>query len=413
MLLPLDIRCAHCTPAAWLTSTNNFLARTQEKAWSITGIAAAPALKFSVPHPSWTLLPRSHKSTCRSQEKTAVISRQRRCVDGEERNMGRSGSEHSTKFLNFYISVDWSTIKAERLSHNSAISSFESMQALTLACFLVVLFFSASFASPVLTSRFISSTLYNDFIRYTKYSSAVYQPYCPRPLGNTLVEFFSEGGTQAFIARDDSREEIVVSFRGSFTSADAATDLDIFLVPFVSLGISKTFNVHSGFLVAYNRVAAAVLTGVKTQVAKFPKYSVIVTGHSLGGSLAAIGATSLKVSLPKTTIKLYTFGQPRTGDQEFATFVESTVGVDNIFRAVHTFDGVPTIIPRFLGYEHHGTEYWQFQDPGLSGSPSATVRKCIGQEDPTCSDSILSTGINPAHLFYFGQMMAINPSLCY
>ncbi|KAF7375671.1 putative feruloyl esterase A [Mycena sanguinolenta] len=206
----------------------------------------------------------------------------------------------------------------------------------TLAHVFILLFTSSSFASPV-TSRAISSTLYNDFIQYTKYSSAVYQPYCPHPLGNTLVEFFSAGGTQAFIARDDTREEIVVSFRGTFTLQNVATDVDIFLVPFVSLGISKTFNVHSGFLAAYNRIAASVLAGIKAQVAQFPKYSVIVTGHSLGGSLAAIGATSLKVSLPKTTIRLYTFGQPRTGDQEFANFVESTIGVDNIFRAVHTW----------------------------------------------------------------------------
>ena len=27
----------------------------------------------------------------------------------------------------------------------------------------------------------------------------------------------------------------------------------------------------------------------------------------------------------------------------------------------------------------------------------------MGEEDPTCSDSIPSTGINAAHLVYFGQ----------
>ncbi|KAJ7830429.1 Alpha/Beta hydrolase protein [Mycena olivaceomarginata] len=139
-------------------------------------------------------------------------------------------------------------------------------------------------------------------------------------------------------------------------------------------------------------VADPVLAVVKAQVSRFPKYTVIVTGHSLGGSLAALGATSLKIALPKVTIMLYTFGQPRTGDNEFATFVESTLGVDNIFR-----DGVPTIIPRILGYEHHGTEYWQFKDPGLFTSPATTVTKCIGKEDPACSDSIL---------------MAVNPLLC-
>ncbi|KAJ7077763.1 hypothetical protein C8R44DRAFT_755041 [Mycena epipterygia] len=78
--------------------------------------------------------------------------------------------------------------------------------------------------------------------------------------------------------------------------------------------------------------------------------------------------------------------------------VEAKIGVGNIFR-----DGVPTMVPRIFGYEHHVTEFWQFEDPGLFKSPPATVRRCLGREDPTCSDSILSMGINPAHVRYFGQ----------
>lgn len=59
------------------------------------------------------------------------------------------------------------------------------------------------------------------------------------------------------------------------------------------------------------------------------------------------------------------------------------------------------------------------------------VKVCTGEEDPTCSDSILSLGNNLAHLEYFGQSkdwgrfftelartdifspdMALDPSLC-
>ncbi|KAJ7183668.1 alpha/beta-hydrolase [Mycena filopes] len=284
------------------------------------------------------------------------------------------------------------------------------MRALTFAC-LSLDFLLPVFASPLLTSRAVSSSVYDDLVRYTQYSSAAYQLLCPSPLGNTLVQSFS-GGRHGFIARDDTRKEIIVSFRGTFSLADVATDLNILLVPFVSPGVAQPFNVHSGFLNAYNEVAQDVLAAVKSQLAKFPKYSVVVTGHSLGGALAALGAASLKIALPNTAMKLYTFGQPRTGDANFAAFVESTIGSANIFRAVHTWDGVPTMLPRFLGYEHHSTEYWQFKDPGLFTSKPSTVTKCVGEEDPTCSASILSTGINPPHLFYFGQVMAINPLLC-
>ncbi|KAJ7494824.1 Alpha/Beta hydrolase protein [Mycena galericulata] len=279
-----------------------------------------------------------------------------------------------------------------------------------LTCLFFGLLFSTSSAVPV--SRDISSTLYDNLVLYTKYSSAAYQLICPSPLGQTLVQSFSAGDTQGFIAQDDTRQEIVVSFRGTSSIPDAFTDIELILVPFVSPSLTETFKVHQGFLAAYNSVADDVLEAVTAQLAQFPTYSVIVTGHSLGAAIAALSAVSLKAALPSaTTLQLYTFGQPRTGDPQWAAFAESTLGVDNIFRGVHTFDGVPTIIPQALGYEHHATEYWQFEDPLLEAD-TATVKQCVGGEDPTCSDSIPSTGINAAHVFYFGQVMAVNPLLC-
>jgi len=66
--------------------------------------------------------------------------------------------------------------------------------------------------------------------------------------------------------------------------------------------------VHTGFQYAYNVVAATVLKQVKAQVAAYPSYKVIVTGHSLGGAVATFAAISIKSALPSTTLKLYTFG---------------------------------------------------------------------------------------------------------
>ncbi|KAJ7881522.1 hypothetical protein B0H14DRAFT_2340340, partial [Mycena olivaceomarginata] len=75
----------------------------------------------------------------------------------------------------------------------------------------------------------------------------------------------------------DTRQELVVSFRGSISLAESK-DIDVFLVPYVSLGISKSFNVHLAFLAAYNHVVDPLLAVVKAQVSRFPKYTVVVTG---------------------------------------------------------------------------------------------------------------------------------------
>ena len=34
----------------------------------------------------------------------------------------------------------------------------------------------------------IAPGVFEDLVRFTKYSSAAYQAFCPRPLGNTLVQ---------------------------------------------------------------------------------------------------------------------------------------------------------------------------------------------------------------------------------
>lgn len=66
--------------------------------------------------------------------------------------------------------------------------------------------------------------------------------------------------------------------------------------------------VHAGFLDAYNSVASDVLRIVKRQLATYPSYRIVVTGHSLGGAIAALAAISIKAALPRVPLQLYTFG---------------------------------------------------------------------------------------------------------
>ncbi|KAH9961559.1 alpha/beta-hydrolase [Russula dissimulans] len=258
----------------------------------------------------------------------------------------------------------------------------------------------------------ISAATYDELERFARYASAAYQLLCPRPLGNTLVRTFANVVTRVhgFVARDDTRQEIVVAFQGSHELVDIITDGNLVLVPLVSRGIEKnnTASVHAGFLVSYNSVRAVVVDVVREQLRAFPNYRVVIAGHSLGGSLASLAALSVKSNLPSARVRLFTYGQPRTGDAAYANLLETTIGND-IFRGRSLqMHGVPTMIPEFLGYRHHVREYWQFEEP----PNSSTVRRCEGQEDPDCSRSIPSRGINPAHGVYFGQGMCSIPGCC-
>ncbi|THH17678.1 hypothetical protein EW146_g3186 [Bondarzewia mesenterica] len=255
------------------------------------------------------------------------------------------------------------------------------------------------------------------------------------PLFNRFKNILT--GTQGFVGRDDQRKEIVVAFRGSQDLEDFLLDGNLFLVPFASPGIllnsSEPVDAHAGFLSGYNSVAQTVLSEVKSQLNKHKGYSIILTGHSLGGALASIASVSIKSNLPIAGVRLFTFGAVL-----FAFFIVAQLlrgAQDNRERAtkaVHTFDGVPTMVPESLGYRHQyavalvkesfGSSKnlvislpfslkYRTIDSSSSADPS-TVVLCQGPEDPSCSDSIPSSGINLAHAVYFGQIMTTDATLC-
>lgn len=130
----------------------------------------------------------------------------------------------------------------------------------------------------------------------------------------------------------------------------------------------------------------------------------------MGGALASLAAASLHGQ--NFTLTVYTYGQPRTGDQAYADYVDKVFpGANTMFRATHSNDGVPQIPPQSDGYRHHSTEYWESDD----SDTSATTYQCTGQEPQDCNQSEPGygignggIGINLAHLTYFGTSIG-NP----
>ncbi|KAJ8695418.1 hypothetical protein PTI98_008021 [Pleurotus ostreatus] len=274
--------------------------------------------------------------------------------------------------------------------------------------------------STVLQKRAISQQVFDDLVFYFQYASSAYNDVCAQPNGNTLVQRIDQllTDTQGFIVRDDGRKEIVVALRGSTSPTDFLLDNELFLVPFITPGVSPPLGslVHTGFVTAWNSIALQVISIVRAQLNAHPGYSLVTTGHSLGGSLSSLAAISLKQNFPKVPIRMYTYGQPRTFNPISAQFINSQFGA-NAFRSVHTIDGsvqaVTTLslafngifraassISTVLGYRHHGVEYWQNPDPATP----VNVKQCstTNGEDPTCSASIPFLGIGSSHLTYYG-----------
>ncbi|KAJ7159632.1 Alpha/Beta hydrolase protein [Mycena filopes] len=318
-------------------------------------------------------------------------------------------------FLAFFLALLSSTLASPILLNRTALFQVEPAQT----------FFTLS-ARPT-----ISASVYQDFVRYTQYSSLAYYSRCDTPLGNTRV--VSLGGTNGtptgFIARDDVRHEIVVAFRGTLSVEDVVTDIKLRVAPYPAPPGHGDPHVHRGFLNGYNGVATKLEETVKNELTSHPTYTVVVTGHSLGGAYASLAAVALKVHLSttgiNTNIKLYTFGQPRVGNKKFADYAERLLRVENIFRVVHANDAVPTVLigaltkklfpmPHWHNHWHFGTEYWQSASPADGDqAPHSTVVKCSGREDKKCSGKWGLKKLLFIHTRYFGEQMAIgNCDLC-
>jgi hypothetical protein len=183
-----------------------------------------------------------------------------------------------------------------------------------------------------------------------------YYPYYVTPTDTLLSDMAiidsSLGTNRAVVGYERTNSYIIISFRGTSNIMNFIDDFYFPVTSYNKPGCNSCY-VHSGFLSSYNSLSGEVLDHLSQLLIKYPEATILVTGHSLGGTQAVLAALDIK--LAGYTPHLYTYGCPRVGNKNFASFFNSKITEAN-FRAVYLDDPVPNVPTISLTFYHVGTE---------------------------------------------------------
>ena len=133
--------------------------------------------------------------------------------------------------------------------------------------------------------------------------------------------------------------------------------------------LPTNIHVHAGFEGQYLRLRE-INPIIKQQADDFPDYKIICTGHSLGGAMAHLSAADLNDLFNLgDRISIYSYGQPRVGDQGWAEYLATLPFGPRIFRYAIWGDPIVQLPPRIIGYRHSRSQ-WMIESDG-------TVTACV------------------------------------
>lgn len=125
----------------------------------------------------------------------------------------------------------------------------------------------------------------------------------------------ASSGVEVMLSRRslaDGQPFTTVSFCGTERWVDWACNMTLFLANVVDGAQGRA---HAGFLSRWRSVRKKLLAALPRVCAR--DAGLVVTGHSLGGALAALAAPDIALHMPKTNVSLVTFGAPMFADARY------------------------------------------------------------------------------------------------
>ncbi|TFK69119.1 alpha/beta-hydrolase [Pluteus cervinus] len=275
------------------------------------------------------------------------------------------------------------------------------------------------------TPRALGSSAIASYTPFAYYASAAYcNPASTKTWtcgincnNNSAFKPYASGGDGGlvqywFVGYDTALQTAIVSYEGTDTSKiiPLLTDFDFSLNNLNQTlfpGIPDSVEVHEGFAAAHESSADPIFAAVKKVLAQTNTKTVTVVGHSLGGALATLSGLSLQLTLPSgTQVKTVTFGTPRVGNSDFASYFDAHLLATRINNKM---DMVPIMPAEVMGFRHTAGE--------IHISSATSWMSCPGQEndDDSCTDGSVSSifvGKSSDHNGPYNQVMMHTSGSC-
>ncbi|MCI0505187.1 MAG: lipase family protein [Gammaproteobacteria bacterium] len=173
----------------------------------------------------------------------------------------------------------------------------------------------------------------------------------------------SKNSAQAALIEHD--DYICLAFRGTDQIADWLDNTKVFQERALFGGF------HRGFWNSLHDVWTPLFDKYQ-QLRDTKKRPLFLTGHSLGGAMAAIGAAKL-IHQDLPFMSVYTFGQPRAMTLETAR-IFNVEAKGRFFRFQNNNDIVTRVPGRSMGYSHVGSFLYISEEEKISNDPGLWYR---------------------------------------
>ena len=200
-----------------------------------------------------------------------------------------------------------------------------------------------------------------------------------------------------------STKTVYIVFRGSSSVMNWLDDFEVMKIPYDTYPECIDCKVHDGFYKTTLNLKDQVIVAIQEIEKKYKYTNIIVAGHSLGAAVAQL--IGMELEREHYPVTIYNFGQPRTGNINYAKFVNTIIS--KVWRFTHNKDMVPHVPPiTEMDYYHSCREI--FEDE------SGKIKECstVDGEDSACADqySLIHTTTED-HNVYLKHRMSCDASI--